>query len=163
MEINQNNKPVTVTFSDGTVKQVIYDSIEFLEGGNVSLRGHLSDLPTETVVETPKEAPITPQLPPERPYMRRYTFRSGLVRFLHEGRMRTAAVTHCTDKAWRVMNKELGVAWLPKNVIRWSKIAQQFCVIDETYELDFTFDVKQGMDEYPSLFDPEDLVVKELD
>ena len=41
MEINQNNKPVTVTFSDGTVKQVIYDSIEFLEGGNVSLRGHL--------------------------------------------------------------------------------------------------------------------------
>ena len=43
MEINQNNKPVTVTFSDGTVKQVIYDSIEFLEGGNVSLRGHLSD------------------------------------------------------------------------------------------------------------------------
>lgn len=33
MEINQNNKPVTVTFSDGTVKQVIYDSIEFLEGG----------------------------------------------------------------------------------------------------------------------------------
>lgn len=114
MEINQNNKPVTVTFSDGTVKQVIYDSIEFLEGGNVSLRGHLSDLPTETVVETPKEAPVTPQLPPERPYMRRYTFRSGLVRFLHEGRMRTAAVTHCTDKAWRVMNKELGVAWLPK-------------------------------------------------
>lgn len=145
MEINQNNKPVTVTFSDGTVKQVIYDSIEFLEGGNVSLRGHLSDLP------------------PERPYMRRYTFRSGLVRFLHEGRMRTAAVTHCTDKAWRVMNKELGVAWLPKNVIRWSEIAQQFCVIDETYELDFTFDVKQGMDEYPSLFDPEDLVVNELD
>lgn len=163
MEINQNNKPVTVTFSDGTVKQVIYDSIEFLEGGNVSLRGHLSDLPTETVVETPKEAPITPQLPPERSYMRRYTFRSGLVRFLHEGRMRTAAVTHCTDKVWRVMNKELGVAWLPKNVIRWSEIAQQFCVIDETYELDFTFDVKQGMDEYPSLFDPEDLVVNELD
>lgn len=159
----RNNKPVTVTFSDGTVKQVIYDSIEFLEGGNVSLRGHLSDLPTETVVETPKEAPITPQLPPERPYMRRYTFRSGLVRFLHEGRMRTAAVTHCTDKAWRVMNKELGVAWLPKNVIRWSEIAQQFCVIDETYELDFTFDVKQGMDEYPSLFDPEDLVANELD
>lgn len=163
MEINQNNKPVTVTFSDGTVKQVIYDSIEFLEGGNVSLRGHLSDLPTETVVETPKEAPITPQLPPERPYMRTYTFRSGLVRFLHEGRMRTAAVTHCTDKAWRVMNKELGVAWLPKNIIRWSEIAQQFCVIDETYELDFTLNVKQGMDEYPSLFDPEDLVVNELD
>lgn len=159
----RNNKPVAVTFSDGTVKQVIYDSIEFLEGGNVSLRGHLSDLPTETVAETPKEAPITPQLPPERPYMRRYTFRSGLVRFLHEGRIRTAAVTHCTDKAWRVMNKELGVAWLPKNVIRWSEIAQQFCVIDETYELDFTFDVKQGMDEYPSLFDPEDLVVNELD
>lgn len=65
MEINQNNKPVTVTFSDGTVKQVIYDSIEFLEGGNVSLRGHLSDLPTETVVETPKEAPVTHNFHPK--------------------------------------------------------------------------------------------------
>ena len=67
--------------------------------------------------------------------MRRYTFRSGLVRFLHEGRMRTAAVTHCTDKAWRVMNKELGVAWLPKNVIRWSEVAQQFCVIDIAFSI----------------------------
>lgn len=60
MEINQNNKPVTVTFSDGTVKQVIYDSIEFLEGGNVSLRGHLSDLPTETVVGDAKRGSYHP-------------------------------------------------------------------------------------------------------
>lgn len=163
MEINQNNKPVTVTFSDGTVKQVIYDSFEVLEGGQVSLRGHLSDLATEQVVETPIEAPAEPTLPEDRPYLRSYLFKSGLIRFLHEGRMQTAAITHCTDKAWRVLNKELGVAWLPKNVIRWSEIAQQFCVVDERYQLNFTFDVKKGMDEYPSIFDPEDLVIYELD
>lgn len=163
MEINQNNKPVTVTFSDGTVKQIIYDSLEVLEGGQVSLRGHLSDLATEQVIETPIEAPIEPTLPEDRPYMRSYLFKSGLIRFLHEGRMHTAAITHCTDKAWRIINKELGVAWLPKNVIRWSEIAQQFCVVDEKYQLNFTFDVKKGMDEYPSIFDPEDLVIYELD
>lgn len=159
----RNNKPVTVTFSDGTVKQIIFSSFNVSPEGAVSLQGHLSDLATEQVVETPIEAPAEPTLPEDRPYLRSYLFKSGLIRFLHEGRMHTAAITHCTDKAWRVINKELGVAWLPKNVIRWSEIAQQFCVIDETYELDFTFDVKQGMDEYPSLFDPEDLVVNELD
>ena len=31
------------------------------------------------------------------------------------------------------------------------------------YQLNFTFDVKKGMDEYPSIFDPEDLVIYELD
>lgn len=159
----KNNKPVTVTFSDGTVKQIIFSSFNVSPEGAVSLQGHLSDLATEQVVETPIEAPAEPTLPEDRPYLRSYLFKSGLIRFLHEGRMHTAAITHCTDKAWRVINKELGIAWLPKNVIRWSEIAQQFCVIDETYELDFTFDVKQGMDEYPSLFDPEDLVVNELD
>jgi hypothetical protein len=159
----RNNKPVTVTFSDGTVKQIIFSSFNVSPEGAVSLQGHLSDLAIEQVVETPIEAPAEPTLPEDRPYLRSYLFKSGLIRFLHEGCMHTAAITHCTDKAWRVINKELGVAWLPKNVIRWSEIAQQFCVIDETYELDFTFDVKQGMDEYPSLFDPEDLVVNELD
>lgn len=159
----RNNKPVTVTFSDGTVKQIIFSSFNVSPEGAVSLQGHLSDLATEQVVETPTEAPAEPTLPEDRPYLRSYLFKSGLIRFLHEGRMHTAAITHCTDKAWRVINKELGVAWLPKNVIRWSEIAQQFCVVDERYQLDFTFDVKKGMDEYPSIFDPEDLVIYELD
>lgn len=156
MEINQNNKPVTVTFSDGTVKQVIYDSIEFFEGGNVSLLGHLSDLPTETVVETPKETSN------DKPYIRSYKTRSALLRFLHEGRLATAAVTHTTDKAWRVLNKDYGVAWVPKHLIRWSEIAQQFCLVAEGYELDFTKDVKRGWDEYPLCFDPDDLIINEL-
>ena len=159
----RNNKPVTVTFSDGTVKQIIFSSFNVSPEGAVSLQGHLSDLTTEQVVETPIEAPAEPTLPEDRPYMRSYLFKSGLIRFLYEGRMHTAAITHCTDKAWRVINKELGVAWLPKNVIRWSEIAQQFCVVDERYQLNFTFDVKKGMDEYPSIFDPEDLVIYELD
>lgn len=158
-----NNKPVAVTFSDGTVKQIIFSSFNVSPEGEVSLQGHLSDLATEQVVETPIEAPAEPTLPEDRPYLRSYLFKSGLIRFLHEGRMHTAAITHCTDKAWRVINKELGVAWLPKNVIRWSEIAQQFCVVDEQYQLKFTFDVKKGMDEYPSIFDPEDLVIYELD
>lgn len=159
----RNNKPVAVTFSDGTVKQIIFSSFNVSPEGAVSLQGHLSDLATEQVVETPIEAPAEPTLPEDRPYLRSYLFKSGLIRFLHEGRMHTAAITHCTDKAWRVINKELGVAWLPKNVIRWSEIAQQFCVVDEQYQLNFTFDVKKGMDEYPSIFDPEDLVIYELD
>lgn len=159
----RNNKPVTVTFSDGTVKQIIFSSFNVSPEGAVSLQGYLSDLATEQVVETPTEAPAEPTLPEDRPYLRSYLFKSGLIRFLHEGRMHTAAITHCTDKAWRVINKELGVAWLPKNVIRWSEIAQQFCVVDERYQLNFTFDVKKGMDEYPSIFDPEDLVIYELD
>lgn len=159
----RNNKPVTVTFSDGTVKQIIFSSFNVSPEGAVSLQGHLSDLATEQVVETPTEAPAEPTLPEDRPYLRSHLFKSGLIRFLHEGRMHTAAITHCTDKAWRVINKELGVAWLPKNVIRWSEIAQQFCVVDERYQLNFTFDVKKGMDEYPSIFDPEDLVIYELD
>lgn len=159
----RNNKPVTVTFSDGTVKQIIFSSFNVSTEGAVSLQGHLSDLATEQVVETPTEASAEPTLPEDRPYLRSYLFKSGLIRFLHEGRMQTAAITHCTDKAWRVINKELGVAWLPKNVIRWSEIAQQFCVVDERYQLNFTFDVKKGMDEYPSIFDPEDLVIYELD
>ena len=159
----RNNKPVAVTFSDGTVKQIIFSSFNVSPEGAVSLQGHLSDLATEQVVETPIEAPAEPTLPEDRPYLRSYLFKSGLIRFLHKGRMHTAATTHCTDKAWRVINKELGVAWLPKNVIRWSEIAQQFCVVDEQYQLNFTFDVKKGMDEYPSIFDPEDLVIYELD
>lgn len=159
----RNNKPVTVTFSDGTVKQIIFSSFNVSPEGAVSLQGHLSDLTTEQVVETPIEAPAESTLPEDRPYLRSYLFKSGLIRFLHEGRMQTAAITHCTDKAWRILNKELGVAWLPKNVIRWSEIVQQFCVVDERYQLNFTFDVKKGMDEYPSIFDPEDLVIYELD
>lgn len=159
----RNNKPVAVTFSDGTVKQIIFSSFNVSPEGAVSLQGHLSDLATEQVVETPIEAPTESTLPEDRPYLRSYLFKSGLIRFLHEGRMHTAAITHCTDKAWRLINKELGVAWLPKNVVRWSEIAQQFCVVDERYQLNFTFDVKKGMDEYPSIFDPEDLVIYELD
>lgn len=159
----QNNKPVTVTFSDGTVKQVIYDSFNISDEGFVTLQGHLCDLPTEQVVEEPKESVDTPTQAIDRPFMRQYTFRSGLIRFLYEGRMQTAAITHTTDKAWRILNLDLGVTWIPKNVIRWSEIAQQFCIVDQDYQLDFTFDVVKGMDEYPVVFDPDDLVINELD
>lgn len=156
------NKPVTVTFSDGTVKQIVFDSFETPEEGQIVLKGHLVDLHTENEIAGPIES-SNEVLEENRSYMRSYIFRSALVRFLYEGRLCTAAVTHCTDKAWRVINKEFGVAWLPKNIIRWSEIAQQFCVIDERYQIDFTTNVKRGMDEYPCIFDPDDLVANELD
>lgn len=159
MEIGQNTRPVTVTFGDGTVKQVIYDSFELLDGGDVCMRGHLVDPVTEQVAGEQ----IEECAPKERPYIRSYFFKSGLLRFLHNGHMHTAAITHCTDKAWRVINRELGVTWLPKNIIRWSEIAHQFCVIDERYEMNFTFNVRAGEDEYPSIFNPEELINHELD
>lgn len=150
-----NIKPVTVTFPDGTVKSVLYEDL-IIKDGSVTMVGRLYDAEPVILVEKPKEASI------DKPYIRSYKTRSALLRFLHEGRLATAAVTHTTDKAWRVLNKDYGVAWVPKHLIRWSEIAQQFCLVAEGYELDFTKDVKRGWDEYPLCFNPDDLIINEL-
>lgn len=101
--------------------------------------------------------------PAKKPGLRNYLFRSALLRFLYKGRMGTAAITHCTDKAWRVINLEYGAAWVPKNIIKWSDIAQQFCIVEEGYEVDFTEDVHRSMDDYPSIFDPDELIYNEYE
>ena len=159
--------PVSITFNDGSVKQIIFDSIQLSEDGKCTLVGQLTEPTGETTVQKPIDPSIKPipqeETTSETPYIRSYMFRSALVRFFYEGRMHTAAITHCTDKAWRIINTELGVAWVPKNAIRWSEVAQQFCIVDDRYKLNFTFDVKQGMDEYPSIFNPNDLIMYELE
>jgi hypothetical protein len=81
-----------------------------------------------------------------------------MVRFMYEGRMRTAAITHTTMKAFRIINTELGVTWIPMHIVRWSVQANQFLVIDEDYEITFTKDVLPGMDVFPPNIDPEELI-----
>lgn len=97
-----------------------------------------------------------------RPRIRSYMHCSGLVRMLVDGRMVTAAVTHCTDRAVRVLNLELGVTWLPKNVLRWSEVAGMLCVVDVDYWPDFTREVTPSMAEYPVLFNAEELYSREF-
>lgn len=97
-----------------------------------------------------------------RPRIRSYMHCSGLVRMLMNGRMVTAAVTHCTDRAVRVLNLDLGAAWMPKNVLRWSEVAGMLCVVDADYWPDFTTEVSPSMAEYPVLFNAEELYDREF-
>ena len=154
------NNPVAITFKDGSVRTVLFDSIKVSDNGEVVMVGKLSSEAVDNILETldEEEKPVQNN----KPYMRSYLMKSALVRFLHDGQLRTAAVTHATNKAWRLINKDLGVTWIPKNIIRWSEITQQFCVTDEDYEMCFTTDVSDGMDEYPSLFNPDELISNEL-
>lgn len=152
--VSQNN-PVSITFDDGTVKKVIFDSIQVSEDGKVLITGHLSDEEVKTSVRE-QNCPQTADNNKQR--IRSYIHKSALVRFMYQDRLHTAAVSHCTDKAWRLINKDLGVTWIPKNILKWSEIVQQFCVIDETYKMNFTFDVKDNMAEYPVIFNPESLI-----
>lgn len=92
------------------------------------------------------------------PRIRSYMEGSALVRFMYEGRYATAAVTHVTDRAWRLFNLTLGAAWVPKSVLRWSPVAEQFCIVDRDYYPQFTQDVAPGMDRFPEVFNPEPLI-----
>lgn len=97
-----------------------------------------------------------------RPRIRSYMHCSGLVRMLVNGRMVTAAVTHCTDRAVRVLNLEFGATWIPKNVLRWSEVAGMLCVVDADYWPNFTTEVSPSMTEYPVLFNAEELYDREF-
>lgn len=83
---------------------------------------------------------------------------SAFVRCLYDGHMVTCAVTHVTPKCMRVINTELGVAYIPLHIVRWSDQAFQFCVTDEEWEMDFTKDVAQGMDAFPIKMDVDVLL-----
>lgn len=154
------NNPISITFQDGSVRTVTFDKINVSENGEVIMVGKLSGQEVENILEKLEESDSSPK--PKRKYIRSYMMKSALVRFLYEGQLRTAAVTHVTDMAWRIMNKDLGVTWIPKNILRWSEISQQFCVIDENYQLSFTTDVSNNMSEYPSFFNPDELILNEL-
>lgn len=110
-----------------------------------------------------QQAPYSGTVPPPddlgatRPRIRSYELASALVRLFSEGEMVTAAVTHCTDRAWRVLNLEHGVCWIPRNVLRWSEIAGQFCVVEQDWEPTWCTPTP-GLDHYPQLFDPDALI-----
>jgi hypothetical protein len=88
---------------------------------------------------------------------------SALVRFYHEDAMRTGAITHITNRAFRIINNDLGVTWIPKHILRWSRVAEQFVVVDETYKMDFTTEVAKGMDAYPIDFEINEELINQLE
>lgn len=135
---------------DGSCHTVSLASVKVSKTGEVQVVGQLVREDSISYVNEPIEE--------HRGRIRRTMYCSALVRFLYKGRMRTAAITHTTMKAFRIINKDLGVTWIPIHILRWSEQATQFVVIDEDYEIDFTFDVKPGMDEYPYNMEPEELI-----
>lgn len=74
--------------------------------------------------------------PSARPALRSYTHSSAYVRLWHENRMVVGVLTHCTDRAVRIVAPE-GAAWLPKNVMDYASTSKNpegfFCVTADDY------------------------------
>ena len=74
--------------------------------------------------------------PSARPALRSYTYSSAYVRLWHENRMVVGVLTHCTDRAVRIVAPE-GAAWLPKNVMDYASTSKNpegfFCVTADDY------------------------------
>lgn len=72
----------------------------------------------------------------DRPALRSYTHSSAYVRLWHENRMVMGVLTHCTDRAVRIVAPE-GAAWLPKNVVEYASTSKNpkgfFCVTADDY------------------------------
>lgn len=139
---------------NGTIHTIQMDSFEIVNDV-ISLTGAI--IPNNKDIKE-VEAPETKNRPP----LRNYLFKSALIKFQYDGMLTTGAITHCTDKAWRVVNLQYGATWIPKNIIHWSEISQQFCVVDSEYQFNFTQSVTREMSEYPHVFNPETLVIEEL-
>lgn len=143
------NKPIKITFADGSTKEIIIEKINISKaGGTVVLTGKLSDAGAET------SAPPQNQ-PAKRLYIRDTHVRSALVRFLYNTQLCTGAVTRVTDKAWKIYNKSLGSSWLPKNILKWSEITQMFCVVEDGFVVEFFDDPAET---YPAIFNPDYLL-----
>lgn len=71
-----------------------------------------------------------------RPALRSYTHSPAYVRLWHENRMVLGVLTHCTDRAVRIVAPE-GAAWLPKNVMDYASTSKNpegfFCVTADDY------------------------------
>lgn len=140
---------------DGQSHLVVFDRWDFNPDGAVVLSGQLMREKWHAVFGDSGEL--------KDGEIRSVMDRSALVRFYHEAGMRTAAITHITNRAFRIINLDLGATWIPKNILRWSRVAQMFVVVDEAYKMDFTMEVAAGMDEYPTDFDPDDELINALD
>lgn len=72
----------------------------------------------------------------DRPALRSYIRSSAYVRLWHENRMVMGVLTHCTDRAVRIVAPE-GAAWLPKNVVEYASTSKNpegfFCVTADDY------------------------------
>lgn len=132
---------------DGTQYAIHTTKLE-VNGNHIELVGTLHRA-------SDKDAPIAPKSPETGEIVSTLTA-SALVRLLHDGHLITAAVTHITPKAWRVYNRELGAAWLPKSILEWSSAAGQFCVTDATYVANFTTDAFST--DWPSAFESAFLI-----
>lgn len=145
MKLTLNGQTVTVRVTEMTI-----------DGNEIVIKYTKVDDPTQQAPYTGTVAPPD-DLGATRPRIRSYVLASALVRLFYEGEMVTAAVTHCTDRAWRVLNLEHGACWIPRNVIRWSEIAGQFCVVEQDWEPVWCTPTP-GLDHYPQLFDPDALI-----
>lgn len=140
---------------DGRSHLVVFDKWDFAPDGAVVLAGQLVREKWRAIFGDSSQL--------QDGQIRSVMDCSALVRFYYNDAMRTAAITHITNKAFRIINNDLGVTWIPKNILRWSRVAQQFVVVDETYKPDFTMVVAEGMDEYPTEFDAHDELIDALD
>lgn len=140
------NNVLNLTAEDGSVHPMQVTSIRYNQAGEVTIRGQFTEPATIAFLNEPLN------IPPGR--LRPHLYCSALVRFTLDGMRRTAAITHTTNRAWRIINLDLGVAWVPANALRWSELSHQF-VLDPNYELDFTTDVKDGMMVYPYNMEPD--------
>ena len=147
---------ITLTV-DGYNHRVEISQIRVHNDGKVTIQC----IPTEEQVQSV----ITEEKPRNnnKPRIRSYLHPSILCPFLFDSLLITSAITHCTVFAVRVLILDLGVAWIPKNVLRWSEVAGQFCVTDEDYEMDFTTQVTKGMEEYPVLYDTDVILNNEFE
>lgn len=127
-----------------------------VNGNEIVIKYAIED---EPIQQSPYCGAVPPpdDLGATRPRIRSYVLASALVRLFCQGEMVTAAVTHCTDRAWRVLNLEHGACWIPRNVLRWSEIAGQFCVVEQNWEPTWCAPTP-GLDHYPQLFDPDALI-----
>lgn len=140
------NTIINIEGEDGTFHPVQITSLRVLQSGEVRLVGQLAEESSLDYVREPLDIPVGK--------LRRHLYCSAMVRFTLDGQKRTAAVTHTTCRAWRLLNLDLGVAWVPANALRWSESSRQF-MLDGTYEPDFTKDVMECMWEYPHHLEPE--------
>lgn len=145
MKLNFNGQEMTVRITEMAI-----------DGNEIVIKYARIDDPTPQPPYTGTVAPPD-DLGATRPRIRSYVLASALVRLFYEGEMVTAAVTHCTDRAWRVLNLEHGACWIPRNVLRWSEIAGQFCVVEQDWEPTWCTPTP-GLDHYPQLFDPDALI-----
>ena len=137
---------ITIEGEDGTTHTLQMTSLRYSQSGEVTIVGQLTDQSSIDYINEPLDIP--------KGKLRPTMWCSALVRFNLDGVRRTAAITHTTCRAWRIINLDLGVAWVPANAFRWSESSKQF-ILDPGYEPDFTTDVAEGMMQYPYRMEAE--------